>query len=108
MTLRKREHGALRAGDIVKRRERDAEPKPAPTPKPDIKGPVIQQSNNPTPRGAMDRIKDAFGFNSPDYSPKTDPNYKPDTGPSDEDKAALDKKVKDAIKENYLHMLKRK
>jgi hypothetical protein len=67
---------------------------------------VIQQK--PTERGAMDRIRDNLGLDSPDYTPKTDPNYKPDTGPSDEDKAALDKKVKEAIKESYLNILKRK
>ena len=85
--------GAVAAGEASKKEE----PK------------TIQQSNNPTPRSATDRIRDNLGLDSPDYSPKTDPNYKPkDTGPSDEDKEELNKKVKDAIKENYLHMLKRK
>ena len=42
-------------------------------------------------RTAMDRIKDAAGYNSPDYSPKTDPNYKPDNAPSQSEKDALAK-----------------
>jgi hypothetical protein len=42
-------------------------------------------------RTAMDRIKDAAGYNSPDYSPKTDPDYKPDNAPSQSDKDALAK-----------------
>ena len=45
-------------------------------------------------RSALDRIKDAAGYNSPDYQPsKPNPDYQPKGGPSEEDKEALKAKI---------------
>jgi hypothetical protein len=88
--------GAAAVGAVAAGESKKEEPK------------TIQQSNNPTPRSATDRIRDNLGLDSPDYSPKKDPDYKPKDDYSPEDKEELNKKFKDAIKENYLNILKRK
>lgn len=60
-------------------------------------GPVITQDpKNPLPKTAMDRIKDNLGIAS---KSSVDPNYKPAAGASEEDKAALKKKIDDSMKE---------